>query len=117
GLPRPPQVGRGGLFARILGVDLGGDDDAGHRQLPAEPAGVLLAIFLVLGPATEHVAQEVAAIFVLDGAQRVLLGDEEGHDVTRADRKSTRLNSSHVSSSYAVFCLKTKKTAESRWSG
>src|SRR5699024_11930169 len=26
------------------------------------------------------------------------------------DRKSTRLNSSHVSISYAVFCLKTKKT-------
>src|SRR5699024_12398561 len=25
-----------------------------------------------------------------------------------ADRKSTRLNSSHVSTSYAVFCLKTK---------
>src|SRR5699024_11741797 len=27
------------------------------------------------------------------------------------DRKSTRLNSSHVSISYAVFCLKQKKTA------
>src|SRR5207253_10202499 len=27
-----------------------------------------------------------------------------------ADRKSTRLNSSHVASSYAVFCLKKKKT-------
>src|SRR5699024_12512001 len=27
------------------------------------------------------------------------------------DRKSTRLNSSHVSSSYAVFCLKKKKVA------
>src|SRR5699024_11072373 len=26
----------------------------------------------------------------------------------RRDRKSTRLNSSHVSTSYAVFCLKTK---------
>src|SRR5699024_11565544 len=26
------------------------------------------------------------------------------------DRKSTRLNSSHVSMSYAVFCLKKKKT-------
>src|SRR5439155_25582301 len=26
-----------------------------------------------------------------------------------ADRKSTRLNSSHVASSYAVFCLKKKK--------
>src|SRR5437868_9822647 len=28
---------------------------------------------------------------------------------SRADRKSTRLNSSHVSISYAVFCLKKKK--------
>src|SRR5699024_12542135 len=27
-----------------------------------------------------------------------------------SDRKSTRLNSSHVSISYAVFCLKKKKT-------
>src|SRR5699024_11551801 len=27
----------------------------------------------------------------------------------RPDRKSTRLNSSHVSISYAVFCLKKKK--------
>src|SRR5699024_12011102 len=30
-----------------------------------------------------------------------------GHRI-RQDRKSTRLNSSHVSISYAVFCLKTK---------
>src|SRR5438874_10058105 len=28
------------------------------------------------------------------------------------DRKSTRLNSSHVEISYAVFCLKKKKTRE-----
>src|SRR5207253_8710973 len=28
---------------------------------------------------------------------------------TRADRKSTRLNSSHVAISYAVFCLKKKQ--------
>src|SRR5699024_11474144 len=28
---------------------------------------------------------------------------------SRLDRKSTRLNSSHVSISYAVFCLKKKK--------
>src|SRR5690349_23490546 len=28
---------------------------------------------------------------------------------TKGDRKSTRLNSSHVESSYAVFCLKKKK--------
>src|SRR3712207_7179228 len=30
----------------------------------------------------------------------------------RADRKSTRLNSSHANISYAVFCLKKKKTDE-----
>src|SRR5262245_48948593 len=29
--------------------------------------------------------------------------------VTREDRKSTRLNSSHLGISYAVFCLKKKK--------
>src|SRR5207249_12306894 len=32
----------------------------------------------------------------------------------RADRKSTRLNSSHVSISYAVFCLKKKKKKKKR---
>src|SRR5437870_11757091 len=31
------------------------------------------------------------------------------HDAERLDRKSTRLNSSHVAISYAVFCLKKKK--------
>src|SRR5699024_12196256 len=30
------------------------------------------------------------------------------------DRKSTRLNSSHVSTSYAVFCLKKKNANSSR---
>src|SRR3712207_7622064 len=33
---------------------------------------------------------------------------------TTADRKSTRLNSSHANISYAVFCLKKKKTHPSR---
>src|SRR5207249_11566231 len=31
-------------------------------------------------------------------------------EAAAGDRKSTRLNSSHVSISYAVFCLKKKKT-------
>src|SRR6266446_7745693 len=31
------------------------------------------------------------------------------HDVQQEDRKSTRLNSSHLVISYAVFCLKKKK--------
>src|SRR5204862_8339718 len=32
----------------------------------------------------------------------------------RADRKSTRLNSSHVEISYAVFCLKKKKKEDKK---
>src|SRR5438445_9201440 len=32
-----------------------------------------------------------------------------GFGLTREDRKSTRLNSSHANISYAVFCLKKKK--------
>src|SRR5437870_244816 len=36
-------------------------------------------------------------------------GEPDGHDDATADRKSTRLNSSHVAISYAVFCLKKKK--------
>src|SRR5699024_12528735 len=36
-----------------------------------------------------------------------------GGPVGKLDRKSTRLNSSHVSISYAVFCLKKKKKQKS----
>src|SRR5689334_24077034 len=35
----------------------------------------------------------------------------EAREALAADRKSTRLNSSHSSISYAVFCLKKKKTS------
>src|SRR5699024_11832833 len=45
-----------------------------------------------------HVAQLVNRSLVID-----VFTDRRG------DRKSTRLNSSHVSISYAVFCLKKKK--------
>src|SRR5256885_10674090 len=37
------------------------------------------------------------------------LGDDHGRPASRRDRKSTRLNSSHLVISYAVFCLKKKK--------
>src|SRR5439155_15448315 len=36
----------------------------------------------------------------------------QGAGVDTTDRKSTRLNSSHVAISYAVFCLKKKKKKE-----
>src|SRR5690348_17885842 len=45
-----------------------------------------------------------------DGEIAVYVSDRSGeNDVYYQDRKSTRLNSSHPSISYAVFCLKKKK--------
>src|SRR5256885_9458178 len=44
-----------------------------------------------------------------DPAER---GDARRRDAARSDRKSTRLNSSHLVISYAVFCLKKKKKTE-----
>src|SRR5437868_12050717 len=49
-----------------------------------------------------EVAKDIAA-----GAVEELGNGSE--DFALGDRKSTRLNSSHVSISYAVFCLKKKK--------
>src|SRR5207249_11124818 len=37
------------------------------------------------------------------------ISPDRGAETMSRDRKSTRLNSSHVSISYAVFCLKKKK--------
>src|SRR5574340_1369560 len=37
---------------------------------------------------------------------------QAGGDLCARDRKSTRLNSSHQKISYAVFCLKKKKTEQ-----
>src|SRR5256885_11636760 len=43
------------------------------------------------------------------GLEPLLLGRPGGGGDERTDRKSTRLNSSHLVISYAVFCLKKKK--------
>src|SRR5690606_40662998 len=46
----------------------------------------------------------------LEEANGIILGDWNGCEAkSDEDRKSTRLNSSHVKISYAVFCLKKKK--------
>src|SRR5688572_31957061 len=44
----------------------------------------------------------------LQGSLRVVVEEDDA-----ADRKSTRLNSSHSQISYAVFCLKKKKRTQS----
>src|SRR2546427_5025029 len=63
------------------------------------------------------VAPEVAGIGreILLGAELQRVHEDAQHDAVDADRKSTRLNSSHSQISYAVFCLKKKKgTAPAR---
>src|SRR2546427_9190763 len=44
-----------------------------------------------------------------------LVDEDERQARANLDRKSTRLNSSHSQISYAVFCLKKKKTHTERW--
>src|SRR5256885_7329866 len=55
----------------------------------------------------EH--RELAPHRQVTGALQLLRLCPDHHPVAGADRKSTRLNSSHLVISYAVFCLKKKK--------
>src|SRR5207249_8189445 len=56
-----------------------------------------------LRPHPHSAAGGLGVMHVKRATQRIMAGAGTG------DRKSTRLNSSHVSISYAVFCLKKKK--------
>src|SRR5262245_13419463 len=55
------------------------------------------------------VAGRLAAEVVVLADARLVAVVALGHLDDRADRKSTRLNSSHLGISYVVFCLKKKK--------
>src|SRR2546430_4848427 len=57
---------------------------------------------LPIWPGAHHARRADAPPFALGAGRR--------HEENRRDRKSTRLNSSHSQISYAVFCLKKKKT-------
>src|SRR2546430_7437973 len=49
-----------------------------------------------------------------EAERRLDLVEDQHRSGARRDRKSTRLNSSHSQISYAVFCLKKKKTTNAR---
>src|SRR3712207_8981956 len=73
-----------------------------------------LPIWVRLGPALRH--QAVGGLRV-GGRARPLrpgLDAAQAHRARPLDRKSTRLNSSHANISYAVFCLKKKKSRMQR---
>src|SRR5207249_10988529 len=78
-----------------------------------------LFFFLLLPPPPRSTLFPYTTLFrslIVRDALGLLHGGNERNDFlgvlggfVKIDRKSTRLNSSHVSISYAVFCLKKKK--------
>src|SRR2546430_4131984 len=60
-------------------------------------------------PVTARRALHEPAVLVCEGDRQAV---ELGLEHVGEDRKSTRLNSSHSQISYAVFCLKKKKTTK-----
>src|SRR5690625_3215966 len=101
-IPPWPSVAAGAIRSRMLvddAVDLGAfaRNHAEHPTLgtPMHPGSFTLSGF--------YLARK------RDGEVEILLPLPADLSVSRgtdADRKSTRLNSSHVAISYAVFCLK-----------
>src|SRR5438477_12575457 len=60
-------------------------------------------------PISARSAARFALRFIFTSKLRMPGGKTTPPPLMRRDRKSTRLNSSHMSISYAVFCLKKKK--------
>src|SRR5690625_6862253 len=58
-----------------------------------------------------NIAEAPAENMALQVMRQLLKLEKEKNDLPTIDRKSTRLNSSHVAISYAVFCLKKKRRA------
>src|SRR5690606_41791726 len=79
---------------------------SGREPAPQQPGGDRGGS--EVGGQAEHAHQRLPAFMALRVArpQRVR---PRRLQAARRDRKSTRLNSSHVKISYAVFCLKKKK--------
>src|SRR5207247_10977023 len=64
------------------------------------------AVYSTIGPSTSYTAAELVCL--RKNAQEHPGASAEPFSTSDADRKSTRLNSSHEWISYAVFCLKKK---------
>src|SRR5205807_2898727 len=79
----------------------------------AEPRNLVLEVLLVValevGPPGLRAVGKVFEIEIGDPGAEDPARDHRDRAAELRDRKSTRLNSSHLVISYAVFCLKKKK--------
>src|SRR5690554_7584341 len=79
-------------------------------QFFKKPAFQLAMVALIVILLIPFLWQERTAQYAMNEGQRKLEVEKVQKDrIEERDRKSTRLNSSHVRISYAVFCLKKKK--------
>src|SRR5690606_39719444 len=89
-------------------------DGSGHRLLQVlidlvEEAGGRQPLLVGADEEGEVLRHEAG----FDGVDADLL-ERVGEALELGDRKSTRLNSSHVKNSYAVFCLKKNKLPQAK---
>src|SRR5699024_3789544 len=97
--PSPSPLAAGSSSAGSSSV---GSSSVGSSSVGSSSVGSSLVGSSSAGSSSSGSSWAVAAPPVLSPPSRVN---------RKIDRKSTRLNSSHVSISYAVFCLKKKKTS------
>src|SRR5690606_39960303 len=84
-----------------LDADPAGRRGRGRRHRPGRPVAVP-----GLGEVLRRLLPEPGQGRVGGGPMKTATTTETATTGTPPDRKSTRLNSSHVKTSYAVFCLK-----------
>src|SRR2546430_11557534 len=80
------------------------------RRPPRSTLFPYTTLFRSLNSGTLADARLSANVALLDHTQTFTGNNSFGNVSVNSDRKSTRLNSSHSQISYAVFCLKKKKT-------
>src|SRR5699024_12552934 len=80
-----------------------------HDALPIYTAGELGGQVATPAAEADHAESLLRLLLPLSAVHPAQLESVGGVLTDGADRKSTRLNSSHVSISYAVFCLKKKQ--------
>src|SRR5690554_5604037 len=93
------------------------ESDKASMEIPSTAAGVVKLLKVKVG---DKVSEGSVILELADDASASAQPPAAAAPTARApdaeapaqDRKSTRLNSSHVRISYAVFCLKKKKTGQ-----